>query len=271
MSIELVRRLPYDHPYRWDGTLFGSPKLWQPSQIATDLWLDAEDTSTITLNGSTVSQWNDKSGNNRNAVQATAVNQPTYNTTGLNGKPALDTSAGSRAMRSSFGSTITVDAINVFVVFKATAIVGGAQLFDVRNSANGLPLFDDSASTGFGARVRNDSSVLTGLTSFGSNTTNNNLSSYSFQNGLIENRLNGVGRTASASGSVTCDRIGIFGSGISAPSATSAQAVLGEMVVVLSTVSATDTQRVEGYLAWKWGLEANLPVDHPYKNAPPTA
>ena len=31
-----------------------------------------------------------------------------------------------------------------------------------------------------------------------------------------------------------------------------------------------DRQQLEGYLAWKWGLEANLPVDHPYKNAAPT-
>ncbi len=49
---------------------------WTPSLIQTALWLDAADTNTITLNGSTVSQWNDKSGNGRNAVQATASNQP---------------------------------------------------------------------------------------------------------------------------------------------------------------------------------------------------
>ncbi|MFM5944980.1 MAG: hypothetical protein ACKO9G_16710, partial [Dolichospermum sp.] len=50
-------------------------KLRTPAQISTDLWLDAADSSTITLNGSTVSQWNDKSGNGRNAIQATATNQ----------------------------------------------------------------------------------------------------------------------------------------------------------------------------------------------------
>ena len=30
-------------------------------------------------------------------------------------------------------------------------------------------------------------------------------------------------------------------------------------------------QEVEGYLAHKWGLEASLPADHPYKNATPTS
>ena len=38
---------------------------WTPSQIATVLWLDADDPITISLNGSAVRQWNDKSGNAR--------------------------------------------------------------------------------------------------------------------------------------------------------------------------------------------------------------
>jgi len=32
----------------------------------------------------------------------------------------------------------------------------------------------------------------------------------------------------------------------------------------------TDFEKAEGYLAWKWGLEGNLPSDHPYKNSAPT-
>jgi hypothetical protein len=33
----------------------------------------------------------------------------------------------------------------------------------------------------------------------------------------------------------------------------------------------TDTrEKIEGYLAWKWGLEGNLPIGHPYKSAAPT-
>jgi hypothetical protein len=52
--------------------------LWTPAQLATALWLDAADATTITLNGVSTSQWADKSGNGRNATQATAANQPTY-------------------------------------------------------------------------------------------------------------------------------------------------------------------------------------------------
>ena len=41
-------------------------------------WLDASDATTVTLNGSTVSAWADKSGNARNTSQATSNNQPSY-------------------------------------------------------------------------------------------------------------------------------------------------------------------------------------------------
>ncbi len=30
------------------------------------------------------------------------------------------------------------------------------------------------------------------------------------------------------------------------------------------------SRKAEGYLAWKWGLQGNLPSSHPYKNNPPT-
>jgi len=65
----------FGFPRRWPGAT-----VWTPAVIQTALWLDANDTSTITLNGLTVSQWNDKSGNGRNATQPTAASQPTFAT-----------------------------------------------------------------------------------------------------------------------------------------------------------------------------------------------
>ena len=44
---------------------------------------------------------------------------------------------------------------------------------------------------------------------------------------------------------------------------------IAEIVIVASELSTEDRQKTEGYLAWKWGLEGDLPVDHPYKNSPP--
>lgn len=61
---------------------------FNPKSISgLSLWLDGADSSTITLNGTTVSQWADKSGNGRNATQGTALNQPGTST--VNGKGAI--------------------------------------------------------------------------------------------------------------------------------------------------------------------------------------
>jgi len=62
-----------------------SPRLLRPratgfnpkSISGLKLWLDVANTSSLTFNGSTVSQVNDLSGNGFHATQGTANNQPT--------------------------------------------------------------------------------------------------------------------------------------------------------------------------------------------------
>jgi hypothetical protein len=44
---------------------------------------------------------------------------------------------------------------------------------------------------------------------------------------------------------------------------------IGELIWV-NGIDATTRQKTEGYLAHKWGLTANLPADHPWKNQAPT-
>jgi hypothetical protein len=39
-----------------------------------------------------------------------------------------------------------------------------------------------------------------------------------------------------------------------------------EVLVYTGPITTLQRQQVEGYLAWKWGLQANLPSNHPYKN-----
>ena len=34
-----------------------------------------------------------------------------------------------------------------------------------------------------------------------------------------------------------------------------------------SVLTTTDRQKVEGYLAWKWGFNSSLPPSHPYYSA----
>jgi hypothetical protein len=44
---------------------------------------------------------------------------------------------------------------------------------------------------------------------------------------------------------------------------------MGEVLLYQAAHTSTDRQKTEGYLAWKWGLQSNLPVDHTYKTAAP--
>ena len=44
---------------------------------------------------------------------------------------------------------------------------------------------------------------------------------------------------------------------------------LGELLIYNSVLSDKQIQQIEGYLAHKWGLLANLPSNHPYKPAAP--
>jgi hypothetical protein len=46
-------------------------------------------------------------------------------------------------------------------------------------------------------------------------------------------------------------------------------AQVAEVLVYNTTASSDDRQKVEGYLAWKWGLQGNLPGGHPYKHGAP--
>lgn len=63
---------------------------FQPTDLSgLELWLDGQDLSTFTFNGPDVAQWDDKSGNGKNAAQTTAIEQPEFVSNGLNGLPTV--------------------------------------------------------------------------------------------------------------------------------------------------------------------------------------
>jgi hypothetical protein len=43
---------------------------------------------------------------------------------------------------------------------------------------------------------------------------------------------------------------------------------VNEVLIFSQAISTTQRQQVEGYLAWKWGLQGSLPSNHPYKTSP---
>lgn len=77
------------------------PKAWTPASMSNlKAWYDASDTATITVSGSSVTQWNDKSANAYNLSQATGTKQPQSGTTTLNSKNVITFDGGDRLVAS---------------------------------------------------------------------------------------------------------------------------------------------------------------------------
>lgn len=263
MPMELVNRLPYDHPYRWDGRAFGGPQLWRPSNLGSELalWLDAEDAASITLNGTTVAQWQDKSGNGRNASQGTAANQPTYTPIGLNGKPVITFPGSGQGFVLTSGVGLPRD---MFSVSKGFGYLYSANTTTERliYSSGGGSLFWQTATGSPNNLIvpgRNDTSTfIEGYSAQGLNLS-------TFLNGTTTN----TGTVSSAwTNSNNFTQIGLqWATTTAVPTWTG---IIAEIVWTNSVMSFVNRQLLEGYLAWKWGLEANLPSGHPFKNTPPT-
>lgn len=265
---------------------FGGASLWSPLALgsALALWLDAADASTITLNGGNVSQWNDKSGNGRNATQAIASLQPAYTALGIGGKPSLTFApeGGSASDRLNVTFTLTENNITAFALARKPSSSEDSKhrygrVLSLRNTSgtdysntNGwIPAFM-AQSNAFGGvnapsivNYRNDAVISVQPMVY--NTPYIIGSTLSGSTGTM--RVNGnqtSGTTSATAVNINQMLIGASSEGVDSE-------MYGDIAEVILTLalSLADQQRIEGYLAWKWGLEANLPANHPYKNSPP--
>ena len=269
---------------------------WTPADLGADLklWLDADDASTITLNGSTVSQWDDKSGNNFNFANATASGQPAYLATGLNGKPSLRTDGADTLFSGTTSLGRNVSGL--------TSAIVGVHPVAASFSVNACDFFISAASqssTRFALLVspsgqtadrysiagrRLDADTYAGVPSSTSAVTNAGnpwirIGQRAYSAGVANHWTNGtqdltnglVGTQGSGNTSDTASlRSNLFTNNAVGSGGAPANSQLSEIVVTHSTMTTTDRQKLEGYLAWKWGLEGDLPLGHPYKSAPPT-
>jgi hypothetical protein len=252
---------------------------WTPAQISTVFWLDAADSSTITL-ATGVSTWADKSGNVVNATQATTTLQPSYSATAFPGSlpgvlfdgvdDIMDIST--IAMRnqthgvywvfSRSGVGTNGDGYTTIIGGRASAGTGtdrGALHYIKTANTFGAsyPYFQGPTTVSYDLSAGIAYSSNTGnVMSFQSNTTGWGV----WRNGTLEGTTNNI---------VTPDATNI-GYSIGGQYITSRRThgVMGEILMVESTTTLI-REKIEGYLAHKWGLTSSLPIDHPYKNSAP--
>ncbi len=229
------------------------------------MWLDAADGSTLTLSGSAVSSWVDRSGNGRHFTQADPARQPEAVSAAINGRTAV-------AFSQDHVRAATFDLGNQVGFFFVSTVTGTGAL----NRIDGL--FDSAPGTvnvirafggtwewwsqSPGVSVAGDTGV-TNLSAFVHSLAPSRSIAY-FKNGAHQRTASNPSTTSAAWAGPT---IGSINSG----NAGWFTGRIGEVVIVQAAVSDTDRQKLEGYLAHKWGLTANLPAGHPYKANPPTA
>jgi hypothetical protein len=263
----LTANLPVGHPYRqpqiapfpYRAIAFnGNEGFWRPTLISgCQLWLDAADPNgngALPAIGTNISTWVDKSGSGNNATSA-GSSVPTYNSRAVafNGSGYYNTNYSAALASESFfmvyrWSTITADAV----------LIAGTQvnqrIFYVSPSISRWLYFGGIAAWG---RYGTDA-LTTNITYLASFTWNfASLSPFIYLNGSTVS-LSSVNSPAGFSGTPVTSQIG---SGING----SVYEVIGFNV----TLTTAQRQQVEGYLAWKWGLQGSLPAGHPYKLWPP--
>jgi len=229
-----------------------SVDLWTPSELTTSLWLDAADSETITVDGSNnVTAWQDKSGNGRDAVSE-GSSEPSLSGTFVSFQ-------GSEYLVIS-GTVPVSNDMSVFVVFSRSAGVLSLPLGGSVSNEPPYATYWDGTNTiysGLGS---------TGFTMHGSSSvTGNVLHLLTRGSGQVELWQNGAtvgGPKSSLSGTGSFVYVGRRASNYMVGD-------IAEIVMTPSALSSADRQKVEGYLAWKWGLEGFLPSGHPYKSAAP--
>ena len=269
--ITIPGKMTLAQEFTWNETV------WNPSMLSTALWLDAADASTITESGGAVSQWDDKSGNGRNAVQASSGSRPEYTANALNNKNVLTLDGTDDFMTVAHAASLNaqISPSTVAIVYKKSAGFRLLQKKDGAGTEADSWFFNDSAILSVGGAF---------TTSYSSNQDTWQIDVGVWNGSTIKHWRNGSKLEApdvfngtlvngevdpTATPASNSDDLYI-GKRLN-PSGTSG-IMVGQIAGILicnSVLSTLDRQKLEGYYAHQFGLTANLPADHPYKTAIP--
>jgi hypothetical protein len=262
---------------------------WEPTDsITTSFHIDAADTSSYSLSGSTVTAVTDKASNFTISVDGT----PTRVTSGLNGLNVWDFS-GSESLITSDEQAVTDGsgnhwAIGVFLADRVDDNQDSFYSFENNTVSSGSKR-DYAVSSG-NASAFNGELDLDGLSSNRISTTIGN--KQDFDSSVSLDAFHLVGTIFNKTGNQISVRVD--GANAFTPvndydnSINTNQDIrimrnranekfdgrVAEFFVVgalpgTGGTNISDFEKAEGYLAHKWGLTGNLPSDHPFKNVAP--
>jgi len=218
---------------------------------------------------------------------------PTYNTTGFNGRPTISfvrNSSNNFTILENTSFSFTQNSFSLFFMsqktgsdavvyqrfFSAVATIGGQDY----NTSNNFNI--NSGLTNTSIDYEKNGKVIGSFTItnpfLGEVIVNgtgsvigryNSLTNYIYANGSQVN----ASTTPTAGANFNSVHVRL-GAATQTPSSNdnnllSFNGNTSEVIFFNRVLTTIESQQIEGYLAWKWGLQANLPANHPYKLYPP--
>jgi len=245
-------------------------KYFLPTTISgCKLWLDATDSSTLTLSGSNVTQWNDKSGNGNNTNSTTGT--PVLTTNAINGQSAISFNSLSWFFGPASNTGTTLTAIGVGTMNGSNGV--GARSDYIRMVSFAVPNhdYDSTANAAAIIRYQSSNSVVAARANADKSPVAVSLGTPFLAVSIFDGTnqtmyVNGVAGTSSSStGNFGYSQYGIGHDpgGDNTPW----NGYIGEVIVYNGALTTAQRQQIEGYLAKKWGIStpnALLPTTHPY-------
>ena len=213
------------------------------------LWLDANDRSTITESGDKVSQWDDKSGNGNDVTQGTGAFQPATQSDAQNGKNVLTFDGTNHFMNSVFDSSL--DLRNDFTIIYV------AKTDDIAAARRALAT--DGYATGVASSARTQYTAL-GVQDYSSandywNTSLHiiNTMTMDSSNDAIFYKNNAVFSSPTGANPANATTTGIF-IGSRENGTQKWDGEIAEILIFNKVLNASERLEVNTYLSNKWGI-----------------
>lgn len=240
------------------------PVPFAPTSVGTlSVWLDA---SGLT-NGASVATWTDKTA----SALVFSKGGTTPVVTQIGGLNYVDTTSGGYFNNPTF---LTPSSFSVFIIgYSAINTVGLGDITAVISSSVELVLYMWRADQIFYAQYGNASAPWRTVTYSPDSSTTSRLMEFIVDGsgtGASVYYTNGTSRGAATGASSNGAQAGLNIGCRGAAGTNPWKGYIGEVLVYNGALVTADRQKIEGYLAWKWGLQASLPAGHPYLSAAPT-
>lgn len=239
-----------------------------PSSIAgLACWLNADNAASITASGGLVGEWRDTIGGN--VLTSSGDSRPAYQTL-VSGRNAVSfgRSTADTLVCAAPSAGVTSAQISIFVAC--------TQVADVSQYDRIFSLSSDSVNLGVSLTAIEGSNQLSWR--IGANAAPAVLwqGVNAAAGNILSVQTDGYGTLSYHNGAATfwVPTAPNFGPapklvlGLN-PGAVSYRGMIFEVLIYGNVIGDSDRQAVEGYLAHRWGLSAQLAADHPYKLSPP--